>query len=174
MSEGQKIEVPSFLYSDSDKFNTKDQKFSVSYLLTPNDYKYSNQSLTNHIIHSGEDFNKFEITKNEILKFGDLSYNWDGYDAIPPSEQLIETTIKVIASLGGNIIEKIDEIFPTPNGTITIQWKNELKELLSLEIGNNSYSYFIKYNNQNPKFVDGESLFLAIKSISTDLSGLFA
>ena len=77
-----------------------------------------------------------------------------------------------VASLNSSYIDAISDIYPNPHGTITIEWENEKSEMLSLEIGETNYSYFIKYNNKDPKFVNGQDIMPSIQAIALELDEL--
>jgi hypothetical protein len=78
--------------------------------------------------------------KNEeiIDQLVSLPENWDGYGAIPLFKEIGEKA-KIILQ---HIKYPVDDIFPNPHGTITIDWRNQHNELLSLEIGLSTYGYF--------------------------------
>jgi hypothetical protein len=117
--------------------------------------------------------NKYEFLKNEIDSFTTLENNWDGYGAIPVVNEVAQSTKQLIPMLGAYFIDRVTDIFPNPHGTITIEWENRKREKLSLEIGQNNYSYFVKFENTNPKFVNGENILTHLKNITTDLGELF-
>lgn len=55
-----------------------------------------------------------------------------------------------------NLIESVTDCYETDHKTFTIEWKGENGKL-SLEIGKDNYSYFVKFKNgKNPILVDGE------------------
>ena len=86
------------------------------------------------------------MTKTEILKdikkFTELENNWDGYGAVPIGILSYENAMKIINYIPLQFIEQIDDIGPNTNGTLTIDWKLENKEI-SLEIGDEYFSYYV-------------------------------
>lgn len=67
----------------------------------------------------------------EILS--NIKNNWDGYGGIPPTEKVIEKTKLILESVTINNTENV-EIFPNPNGTISMVFGNS-DHHLSLEMG---------------------------------------
>ncbi len=102
-------------------------------------------------------FTKKEITK-DILSFKSLKNNWDGYNAIPLEIESAGNAIYLINEIDEKLVAKIEDFYPNTHGTITFEWKNELKEKLFLEIGNDAFSYFVKYNNSAPQFFNNLQL----------------
>ena len=109
--------------------------------------------------------NPYELIRDKIIDFTHLKYNWDGYG-------IADSAISFVASLNSSYIDAISDIYPNPHGTITIEWENEKSEMLSLEIGETNYSYFIKYNNKDPKFVNGQDIMPSIQAIALELDEL--
>ncbi len=94
---------------------------------------------------------KKEIIK-EILSFKTLNNNWDGYGAIPLEIESASNAILLIDLLGESIFCSVNEIYPNPNGTISLKWNNASDETLSMEVGNNTLSYYISLSNSKPLF----------------------
>lgn len=111
----------------------------------------------------------------EIDDFVALCDNWDGYGGIPLFRDIAEKTKLFIAMLDDYYIDNITDIYPNPHGTLNIEWENENKkdEKLCLEIGSCSYSYFVKYNNRDPKLSNGLDIIENIKEIENDLDILY-
>jgi len=126
------------------------------------------------VIHDNFDFvnNPFLHTLSKINEYKSLNENWDGYGSIPVTKKSEQNTITFITNLDDVSIENISDIFPNPHGTITLEWENKLCEKISLEIGSNSYSYFVKYSNKTPKFVDGTDIFSSITEITSEINSL--
>ena len=112
-----------------------------------------------------------ELVKNKIDGFLNLENNWDGYGGIPPLEAIAEKAKRFLCILNDSLINKISDVFPNPHGTITIEWENNNNEKLSLEIGENNYSYFIEYNHAN-QFFDGIDV-PSIGEITAHLGDIF-
>ena len=93
----------------------------------------------------------------EIRSFGVLPENWDGYGAFRINEKIIENAI-TLADILHNIstvnLSTVKHIFPSPNGTINFIWTNKNDERISLEIGDNNLSYYVKQNSKSPEFFD--------------------
>ncbi len=99
---------------------------------------------------------KVNMTRSEVIEnvmaFKSLRQSWDGYGAIPLEVKSAANAVRFIYFLDDVIVEAINDIYPTPNGTISFVWENENNERLSLEIGNNTLSYYVKLNFQEPVF----------------------
>tara|TARA_R110002167_G_scaffold121052_2_gene299299 strand:- start:3620 stop:4225 length:606 start_codon:yes stop_codon:yes gene_type:complete len=98
------------------------------------------------------------LTKHELIKtllsFKSLVNNWDGYGAVPLELDSATNAITIISLVDDFIISKINDIYPNPNGTVSIIWKNQNNDIISLEIGNNYMSYFVKSSGEEPRFFD--------------------
>lgn len=70
-----------------------------------------------------------------------LPENWDGYGADQIDSSCIENTKHVLSMLPNYVPSP--EIYPNPNGTITMDWGTNDKSL-SIEIGNNNFSSFLE------------------------------
>jgi|JI10StandDraft_1071094.scaffolds.fasta_scaffold78440_3 hypothetical protein len=110
------------------------------------------------------------------FNFVKLQNNWDGYDAEIIAQDVIQNTIKIFNRIPYQSMEILDSenINPTPNGTILIEW-NFAENMLSLEIGTNSANYYkktkdgISFKNDSFK-IDDES---AINELSCQLNSFF-
>ena len=111
--------------------------------------------------------------QEKLSEFVDLGENWDGYGGIPLLKEVSNVASQFITSLNSVYIDQITDIFPNPNGTVSIEWENKKQEKISLEIGQRNYSYFINYNNKEPKFVNGENIILDFKDFTETVSELF-
>lgn len=117
-------------------------------------------------------FSKREIIKN-ILSFKSLNNNWDGYNAIPLEVESASNAIFLVNELGENNMEKIDDFYPNTHGTLTFEWINELNEKLFVEVGNDKFSFFVKYNNSAPQFFNDMELNNEnIKKLSTFIKSI--
>jgi hypothetical protein len=88
----------------------------------------------------------------EICSFKSLINNWDGYGAIPLEIESAANAIFLISSMRENISGSIENIFPNPNGTLSIMWVNSHDETISLEIGNKTMSYYVATDGNETKF----------------------
>ncbi len=117
---------------------------------------------------------KFEQLKNKVIELSELDDNWDGYGALKPFSEVIENVETITHILNNDFIDRVDDIYPNPHGTITIEWINERHEKLSLEIGKTKYSYFVLYNDKDPKKVDKRDIQKAgFKEVISDLDALY-
>jgi hypothetical protein len=118
--------------------------------------------------------NPFSALKDQIFELSTLEKNWDGYDGEPLLEEIKEISLMLITMFDGDDLEKISDLFLNPNGTITFEWVNIKGYKLSLEIGENNYSYFIDYNNNTPKLINGHDILVDIKKIKSEIEQLFS
>lgn len=117
-------------------------------------------------------FSKKEIIK-DILSFKTLKNNWDGYDAIPLEIQSAANSVYLLDRIDEKLIGRINDFYPNTHGTISFEWINELDEKLVLEIGNETFSYFVKFNSSEPKFFNYLELNNEnIKKLSTYISSI--
>lgn len=111
----------------------------------------------------------------KILSFKSLQESWDGYGAIPLEIKSATNAIDFINFLSEkNIFVDPTDVFPNPHGTISFIWENLYDERLSLEIGNNSLSYYSLFNGSKPEFFnDVELIDNNIENISRKINSLF-
>ncbi len=88
----------------------------------------------------------------EIISFEALKLNWDGYGAYPLEVESAANALELMYLWNKNVYEHIDEIYPNPNGTISINWVNKLNEKLCLEIGNKSMSYYVEMCSKDTRY----------------------
>ncbi len=123
-------------------------------------YDYNKQ--IDNLISTVNDLNKIKYTKKEIfdgiLAFKSLINDWDGYNSLPLEIKSAGNAIYLINSLDKELIGRIDDFYPNPHGTISFEWINNYNEKVYLEIGNNSFSYFTKFNSSEPLFFDNLDL----------------
>jgi hypothetical protein len=131
-------------------------------------YKISSVSNPNPVQISGTN------TKCKVAEFKLLKSNWDGYGGIPLIEEIGNHADNLITTMSDVYIDHISDVFPNPNGTITIEWENKKDEKLSLEIGLHNYSIFIKYKDKDPKFINGESIITDKEIFTKALSELLS
>ena len=94
------------------------------------------------------DNSSFIKVRDELLAYGDLEKDWDGYGGLPPSKELIEASVLLL-----NRIFEATNSAPTPmlsnSGEIGFYWKaSELGQVSYVELSVNldglAYSYLIK------------------------------
>ncbi len=120
---------------------------------------------------SKELINQYEWVKSQIDQLGALNENWDGQGALRVFSEVIKTADQLTTIIW---VDGISDIFPNPHGTLTIEWSNHKKEKLSLEIGVNTYSYFVKNSDNKPKLVDGKNILVDTQTLTKDLGELFS
>ena len=90
----------------------------------------------------------------DILSFKALNNNWDGYGSIPMEIDVASNTISLIDLVGENLFCTIEDYYPNPNGTISLIWENEANEKVSVEVGNNTMSYFVELSSIDVEFIN--------------------
>lgn len=96
-------------------------------------------------------FSKFQIIE-EILSFKSLENSWDGYNAKPLGIKCASNAIKLLDNINDDELNKISDFYPNPNGTISFEWENKNDEIISLEIGKDTFSYFVSFNSMETKY----------------------
>ena len=100
---------------------------------------------------------KHSIIKN-ILSFKSLEESWDGYKALPLEIESATNTIQLIDLVGEKTFCSINDYYPNPNGTITLEWKNNQEEIVSVEVGNNTFSYFVELSSEKAQFFNKKNI----------------
>jgi hypothetical protein len=106
---------------------------------------------------SNKSTTKHSIIKN-ILSFKSLNQSWDGFNAIPLEIDSATNAIQLIDLIGEKLFCEINDYYPNPNGTITLEWINKLNEKISVEVGNSSYSYFIDISSKEVLFFNDQNI----------------
>lgn len=97
--------------------------------------------------------NKKDIVKS-ILSFKSLNNNWDGYSSLPLEIESASNALSLIDLVGENLFCTINDFYPNPSGTISMIWKNNSNEIVSLEVGNKTMSYYVELSSQEIQFVN--------------------
>lgn len=129
--------------------------------------------------------NKFflnkEIKENEnsiiesIKLISLLKNNWNNFGTPKINSDIVINSLKIIQSLPPSILNYLrpENVYPTKNGTIIMDWEIDNNNILSLEIAKKSVGYFVEMNGEDYKEVeniDSENISLITSSISNDLS----
>lgn len=87
--------------------------------------------------------------QNQVRNLSFLENDWAGPGSVPPSEEAIQNTIRMIEQLPEYIIFTInkDDISCTAHGTIVIDMSMGEK-LLSVEVGDDSMGFFLEEDGQ--------------------------
>ena len=108
---------------------------------------------------------------NEINKISKLKNNWDALGADEISEKCINNIKTIISGLYHYVPSP--EIYPNPNGTVTLDWETS-GQLVSIEIGDENYSTYWEMANETK--MDSETfkgkipnfLFIALQHMYKD------
>lgn len=109
-----------------------------------NPYKYTT-TLDLPDIQFFNTLSPINIHLNDLAK---LQSNWDGYGAMAPSPDILEKVRLFLKNIPSQLLSILDvnDIYPNPNGTITIEWHHS-ENLASLEFGINTANYFTRINS---------------------------
>lgn len=161
VAAGASVIMPSQAYSST--INAKDFKIektnSIESVLRYS--KTVNKDIVNYLdkINSAS---KRKITKQslllEILSFKSLNENWDGYGAYPLEVESATKSILLMEKIGENVFCSVDNFYPNPNGTISFEWENNEGELISLEVGNETFSYYVEMASMEVKYFNNQSV----------------
>lgn len=135
-----KFKQPAFSEESLKQFNRTIEKPLNDYI----------SELSNLVTHKGH-FTKKDVI-DKLIAFRSLNENWDGYGALPLQVKSTSNAVQFIYFLNDSIVEKLSDVYPTPNGTVSLVWENEVSERLTLELGSNTLSYYVKFNSQKPIF----------------------
>jgi hypothetical protein len=149
----------------TNEVSAKDFKFENSKkneITTTYEYNEAiNESLVKYInninIISKRKISKHSLLKN-ILSYKSLTESWDGYGAIPLEIDSATNSIQLLDLIGENIFCTVSDFYPNPNGTITFEWENSENEIVSLEVGNNTFSYFVEMASLDIMFFNNKSI----------------
>ena len=83
---------------------------------------------------------------DDINGMKSLSDGWDGDNSYAPSRSVINNTLILLKSLPEEYHNNHTLALPTKHGTIDILWKSSNKDMLSLEVGTNTMSYYCTCN----------------------------
>ncbi len=78
---------------------------------------------------------------------------------------LVKANAKKFAHIFMDYLSFADDIYENPHGTISIEWDNEFKEIISIEIGKETMSFFVKLNDA--PLATGENLPIRPSLITT-------
>jgi len=88
----------------------------------------------------------------DILSFKSLHESWDGFEAIPVEVKSATNAIKLMDYIGEDVFCNVTNYYPNPNGTITFEWENKDNEVVSVEVGNETFTYFIDLAKTETQF----------------------
>ena len=94
----------------------------------------------------------------QILSFKSLDNNWDGFGAIPINVQCATSALCIINYLEEPELSTIIDIFPNTNGSVCIKWGNNNGERLTLSIGADTFSFYLKKNGFDAEFYDNQDI----------------
>jgi hypothetical protein len=101
---------------------------------------------------SQTDTEQYQALVKRLTELRSLEDNWDGYRGAGISSAAVDEAsalVKAQISSGGKL--NLPEVFPTPNGTIAMEWQQGEGEAV-FEIGNAGISGFVKPQPSAPTY----------------------
>ncbi|WP_407477066.1 hypothetical protein [Elizabethkingia anophelis] len=111
---------------------------------------------TDILINKSQFVDKDKIIET-IISFRSLQNSWDGYNALPLGVKCATNAIRFINIIDNNSLNKLSDIFPNPHGTISFEWENESNEIIALEIGKDTFSYYVSLNNLDTQYYNKQN-----------------
>lgn len=105
-----------------------------------------------------------KLLVQSLIEFSKLNKNWDGYGAFPISKTVISHVSRLLGLIYKIPSLACPEISPLNNGTISVEWKNNIGNAY-IEFGNSRFSGYIKKYNKAPSYLSGNSSSLDINII---------
>ena len=139
----KKIDISKALYENVCKLSERKDYLSVQDILEQENFEDYKSALVSVIDENYFPFNnRFESLK--VLK-----NNWDGYNGYAPNKEILKKAEGFLKQLPKKYSELLDEdnIYPNPHGTITVEWRDTNKNVISIEFGLNKTSYYSIINN---------------------------
>ena len=114
--------------------------------------------------------NLIDYVETELASLQD---DWDGHGGCAIDKDALEHTLFIFNQLPISVLKYVDkdDILPTANGTITVEWHNGKNELL-LDIGKNNATYYIQNQGHTEKInnhfdvSDGEQMQTFIRELN--------
>lgn len=97
----------------------------------------------NHLIKEEKKDIQREQAQEDVRAFANFQDDWDGYGAVRPVAECLNHALEIIRNK--NIrLEHLSDIYPNPNGTLTLEWEQGDNEI-GLEVGSHEFSYFAHF-----------------------------
>jgi len=79
-----------------------------------------------------------------------LDENWDGHDSAVPTEQTIRNSFSFIEAAFKEGLTQLeaDDVYPTPYGSVVLEFKTEQTGLVSVEIGKEQIGFFTDFKKK--------------------------
>ncbi len=102
--------------------------------------------------------------EGEITSYSKHKSGWDGPDSIPIDVLTRLNAIDFVKAIGKKILLiNEDYIYPTGDGTIVIDFQNDLGDLVSVEVGINTIGFFMQSDERISRVGEGlEAILSAI------------
>lgn len=93
------------------------------------------------------------VYKQTLEKIGQLSPDWDGYDAPAISKGAIKHCENVMSLLPNSIANNV-EILPTEFGGVQIKYKTAFSAVISCDFGDKTMSYYLDVPDHKTEYND--------------------
>lgn len=84
-----------------------------------------------------------EEAQDEIRAYANFLDDWDGYGAVRPVSECLNHALEIIRNKNISL-DFLTDIYPNPNGTISLEWEQGDKEI-GLEVGSREFSYYAHF-----------------------------
>lgn len=93
-------------------------------------------------------FNPTENLLSHLQQIEFLEDNWDGYGAILPTANIFFYMKKFLVETPPVLLKSLeeDDIYPTPHGTLIINWESN-NDIVSLEIGEEYSGFYCEFSD---------------------------
>ncbi|GAB3728932.1 hypothetical protein GCM10027594_11020 [Hymenobacter agri] len=105
-----------------------------------------------------------------------LQDGWAGEGSVPPSKEAIAMATDFLAALEPRYVAhlNIDDVVPSPYGTISLEWMNKGREYVCVEVGDDEIGYFYNLHGEESTSEDkplspGESIVNHVGYLLEDL-----
>lgn len=88
----------------------------------------------------------------DVISFKSLENSWDGHRAIPLVVKCAVNAIKLIEMLDNYSLIKVSDYYPNAHGTISFELENDFNEIIVLEVGKETFSYYVSLNNVETQY----------------------
>lgn len=141
---GQDYQCKFLIYNSGEAVEESETEAKISY------FRFEKLNTESELIEGVDQIR--EEAMAEVRTFANLQDDWDGYGAIRPLSECLNHALEIISN--ENIsLNYLTDIYPNPNGTLTLEWEQDEKEI-GLEVGSREFSYYAHfgevhtYNNQ--------------------------
>lgn len=137
------------------KTTKKDISKTIKHSKTVSDDIANYNNFINFI--SKQNITKYSLI-TRILSFKSLNESWDGHGSFPLEIESASNAIKLMDLIGEKTFCRVNDFYPNPNGTVSFEWINTEKEVVSVEVGNKTFSYFVELSSMKVQFFNNKKI----------------